>query len=100
MSIFVSLGRLFKQSVQVRGPFLIFRNTHIFLRRGVVSPTPDNQAGGPLLIGWPRLRIQYIRSYPPYTEAISSIRNLRTRHAVVARDPPNLIFIGKLLRDL
>jgi hypothetical protein len=25
---------------------------------------------------------QYIRSYPPYLEAASSIRNLRTRHAV------------------
>jgi hypothetical protein len=31
--------------------------------------------------------IQYIRSYPPYLETISSIRNLRTRHAVVTRDP-------------
>jgi hypothetical protein len=29
------------------------------------------------------LLIQHIRSYPPYLEAVSSIRNLRTRHAVV-----------------
>ncbi|KAJ4427260.1 hypothetical protein ANN_24878 [Periplaneta americana] len=46
-------------------------------------PSPNPQAGGPPLIGCPRLLIQYIRSYPPYLEAVSSIRNLRTRHAVV-----------------
>jgi hypothetical protein len=34
----------------------------------------------------PRLLIQFIRSYPPYLEAVS-IRNLRTRHAAVIRDP-------------
>jgi hypothetical protein len=33
--------------------------------------------------------IQYIRSYLPYLEAVSSIRNLRKRLAVVTRDPPN-----------
>jgi hypothetical protein len=65
-----------------------FRNNLIFLRWGVVSPTPNPQAGGPPLIGCPRLLIQYINSYPPYLEAVSSIRNLRTRHAVVTRDPP------------
>jgi hypothetical protein len=48
-------------------------------------------AGGPPLVGCPRLLIQYIRSYPPYLEGISSIRNLRTRHAVVTRDPPNMV---------
>ncbi|KAJ4446277.1 hypothetical protein ANN_12972 [Periplaneta americana] len=52
-------------------------------QRWVVSPSPNPQAGGPPLIGCPRLLIQYIRSYPPYLEAVSSIRNLRTRHAVV-----------------
>jgi hypothetical protein len=29
---------------------------------------------------------QYIRSYPPYLEAVSSIRKPRTRHAVVTVD--------------
>ncbi|KAJ4446561.1 hypothetical protein ANN_13258 [Periplaneta americana] len=48
-----------------------------------VSPSPNPQAGGPPLIGCPRLLIQYIRSYPPYLEAVSSIRNLRKRHAMV-----------------
>jgi hypothetical protein len=67
-------------------PFLTFRNNLIFLRRGVVSPTPNPQAGGQPLVGCPRLLIQYIRSYPPYLEAISSICNLKTRHAVVTRE--------------
>ena len=37
-----------------------------FLRRGVVSTSPHPQAGGPPLIGCPRLLIQFIHSYPPY----------------------------------
>jgi hypothetical protein len=36
--------------------------------------------------------IQYIRSYPPYLEAVSSIRNLTTRHAVVTGDTLNMGF--------
>jgi hypothetical protein len=39
--------------------------------------------------GWEVL-IQYIRSYPPYLEAVSSIRNLRTRQALVTRDTPGM----------
>jgi hypothetical protein len=35
---------------------------------GVVSPTPNPKAGGPPLVGCPRLLIQYIRSYPLYPE--------------------------------
>ena len=36
------------------------------LRWGVVSTSPNPQAGGPPLLGCPRLFIQYIRSYLPY----------------------------------
>jgi hypothetical protein len=50
---------------------------------GVSSPTPKPQAKGPPFDSCPRLLVQYIRSYPPYLEAVSHIRNLRTRHAVV-----------------
>jgi hypothetical protein len=39
----------------------------MFTVRGV-SPTPNPQAGGPPLVGFPRLLIQYIRSYPLYPE--------------------------------
>jgi hypothetical protein len=52
-----------------------------FLRWGVLSPTPNLQAGEPSLVGRPLLLIQCIRSYPAYLEAVSSIRNLRTRRA-------------------
>jgi hypothetical protein len=51
---------------------------------------PNPHAGGPPVVGCPRLLIQYICSYPPYLEAVPSIRNLRTRHAVVTRDPLNM----------
>jgi len=37
-----------------------------FSRGGVVSTSPNPQAGGPPLVGCPRLFIQYIRSYTPY----------------------------------
>jgi hypothetical protein len=46
---------------QVRGSRNIFV-TGFFLRCGVVSPTPNPQAGGPPLVFCPRLIIQYIRS--------------------------------------
>jgi hypothetical protein len=52
-----------------------------FLWWGVVSLTPNHQAGGSPLVGCPRLLIKCIRSYPPYPEAVSSICNLRTRRA-------------------
>jgi hypothetical protein len=74
------------------GPsFLICRKFFVIayiLRRGVVC---QPQAGGSPLVGCPRLFIQYIRSYSPYLEAVFSIRNLRTRHAVVTKDPPLLV---------
>jgi len=36
------------------------------LQGGVVSTSSNPQAGGPPLVGCPRLLIQFIRSYPPY----------------------------------
>jgi hypothetical protein len=44
-------------------------------------------------VDYPRLLIQYIRSYPSHMEAVFSILNLRTRHAVVTRDPLNAVAI-------
>ena len=43
----------------------VFLNSIFFLRGGVVSASPNTQAGGPPLVGCPRLLIQFIRSYPP-----------------------------------
>jgi hypothetical protein len=73
----------------LRGFVNIFVTSLFFTVRSC-SPTPNPKAGGPPLVSCPRLLIQYIRSYPPYLEGVSSIRNLRTRHAVVTRDPPNM----------
>jgi len=36
------------------------------LQGGVVSTSPNPQAGGPPIVGCPRLLIQFIRRYPPY----------------------------------
>ena len=46
-------------------PTPVFLNI-CFLRRGVVSTSSNPQAGGPSLVGCPRLLIQFIHSYPPY----------------------------------
>jgi hypothetical protein len=66
------------RSCQIISPgpkhFETFRNNKKFLRWGV-GPTLNPQAGGLPLVGCPRL---------------PSIHNLRTRHAVVTRDPPNM----------
>ena len=42
----------------------VFLNMNV-LQGGVVSTSPNPQAGGPPLVGCPRLLIQFIRSYPP-----------------------------------
>jgi hypothetical protein len=64
---------LFRCSVRTKvispGPGLtlwLFRKTMRFLRWWVVSTSPNPQAGGPPLVGWPQLLYQYIRSSPPY----------------------------------
>ena len=42
----------------------------IFYGEKLLAPHPNPQAGGPPLFGRPQLLIQYIRSYPPYLEAV------------------------------
>jgi hypothetical protein len=42
------------------------------------------------------LRDYCINSYPPYLEAVSFSRNLRTRHAVVRKDLPRIAIITSL----
>ena len=43
----------------------VFLNMNV-LQGGVVSTSPNPQAGGPPLVGCPRLLIKFIGSYPPY----------------------------------
>ena len=40
--------------------------TIFFSRGGVASASSNPQAGVPPIAGYPRLLIQFIRSYPPY----------------------------------
>jgi hypothetical protein len=88
MSVFKSSGRFSKESVKHGDPFRRFV-TSLDLLWWRVSPTPDPQAGGSPLVGCLRLLIHNIRSYPPQLDVIS-IRNPRTRNALVRRDSPNL----------
>ena len=50
-----------------------FVTWHFFYGEGFLAPRPNPQAGGPPLVGCPRLIIQCIRSssHSPYLEAIS-----------------------------
>jgi hypothetical protein len=56
-----------------------------FLRWGLVTPMTNPQSGGPPLVGHSWLLIQYICSYPPYPQAVSSICNLRACHNILTR---------------
>jgi hypothetical protein len=56
----------------------------------VVSPTLNPKLGEQPLVSYLRLLIPYIRSYTLHLETVSSIRNPRTRDAVVTRDPLNM----------
>jgi hypothetical protein len=38
----------------------------VFCNEELLTPRPPPPAGGPSLVGCPRLLFQYIRSYPPY----------------------------------
>jgi hypothetical protein len=76
---------------------VVIRNKYRVLRWELLAPAPNPQAGGPPTVGCPRLLIRYIRSYPPYLEAVSSIRNPRTRHAVVTVDPLDMGWRGNIV---
>jgi hypothetical protein len=65
--------------------YVVFRNKLIFYGEELSAPRPYTQAGGPPLVGYPRLLIQYIRSCLPKLEGVSSIRNLRTRHSGISK---------------
>ena len=44
----------------------VFLKKVFFYREGLLAPRPTPQVVGPPLVGYPRLLIQYVRSYPPY----------------------------------
>jgi hypothetical protein len=53
-------------------PSLMYPSRYVvkFSRWGVVSTSPNPQAGGPPLVGCPRLLSQCIRGHSPYLEAV------------------------------
>jgi hypothetical protein len=71
-----------KVSIQIRRHVGHFIHSWL-LMGGVASPFPHSQSQGLPLVGCPRLLIQYVCSYRPYLEAISSIHNLKTWYAIV-----------------
>jgi hypothetical protein len=75
------------QSVLVRGCASYFVTDTEFYGGGLSTPKLEDHP----LSAVPRLLIQYIHSFPPYLEAVSSIRNPRTCHAVVTVDSLNMI---------
>jgi hypothetical protein len=77
------------RSDRKRRPSPLYRNKLTLYCEELLAPVRTSQAGRPPLVGCPRLLNQCIHSYPPYLEGVSSIRNLRTRHAVVTRDQLN-----------
>jgi hypothetical protein len=58
----------------------------------LVASGPTPKAGGQSLVGCPRLGVQYIRSYLRFQT--TSIPNPRTYHAVVIRNPLNVVLIS------
>jgi hypothetical protein len=82
---FLSFGS-FIQGIRP-GPRLlvVFCNKLIFYSEELLAPRPTPKLEDHP-VGCPRLLIQQIRSYPQKLEGVSSICNLRMRHAVVTRD--------------
>lgn len=48
----------------------VFRNMLLFMVRDSYT-TAQTQGGGPSLVGYPRLFIQYNRNHPPHVKAVS-----------------------------
>jgi hypothetical protein len=51
--------------------YIALPNILLLLRRGIVTPQSNHQAGGPSFVGCPRLLIHHIRRYPPLCGGIS-----------------------------
>ena len=61
-----ALLKLYQRISQSPRQLWMFCNMVIFLWQCIISISPNSQAGGPLVVGCPRLRIQYIHGYLPY----------------------------------
>jgi hypothetical protein len=66
VSSHLRMGKLGRTKNQSRPEAFFNVSWHDTFLRRAVSISSNSQAGGPPLVGCPRLLIQYIRSYPPY----------------------------------
>jgi hypothetical protein len=80
----ISLQKLSFTSLCLGKSFWVY-----FLWSVVVKPMPNPKAGEPPR-GYLQLFIHCIRSNSPQLGAASSLSKLRTRHAIMKRDPPNM----------
>ena len=80
---FLSWARLSrpKISFQIRQLVMNFVTRPILTAKSF-QPLVQNQSVEPPFVGCPKLLIKYIRGYPPYLRAVSSIHNLKPRHAI------------------
>jgi hypothetical protein len=90
ISIFFRLGRLSKDCFQVWGFLWTFVTSLFLYGEELLVPRPTPLRGLPSFVGRSWLIIQYIRRYSTYLGPVSSIRNLRTGHAVLVKDPNNM----------
>jgi hypothetical protein len=83
------MDNVHKMNAYYCGPrcLVIFRNKLIFYGKEFLAPRPTPKLEDPTMSAVLDCLFNIFPSYAPYLEAVSSIRNLRTRHAVVTRDP-------------
>jgi hypothetical protein len=65
--------------------------TYYVLPRGIFTPQLATKLEDTPVVGCPLLFSQYIRTYPPYLNAVSSIRDLMTRQLFRTVHPRNLL---------
>jgi hypothetical protein len=89
MSIFLCLGRFSKESVQIWGFLFTLVTTLFFYGEELLAkrPTVDVEAHPLSAV---RDCLFNIFAAALHTKGVSSINNLRTRHAVATRDPTNM----------
>jgi hypothetical protein len=106
MSIFFSLGRLFKESVQVRGRLWHFVTSLFLYGEKLLAPRPTSKLKDHPLSAvrdciFNILAVSFFRNLRTRPAVVTrdppNIRNLRTRHAVVTRDTPNIATWGRAL---
>jgi hypothetical protein len=82
MSIFLASVRLSKESGQVQVWGALWQPSY----GDELTPKLEDYP----LVDCPWLLMKYICSYPQYMDAVYSIHNLRTHHAMVTGNPPNM----------